>query len=149
MRATAALPFILTLALAGSVAAQTPGVVVSQQICNPGAFDELNTMVEEYWAPVLDAAMEDGSLTGWGLLTHFWGDEWNWNIYYVGPDMNTVVQTVSGLLGEIFESMPGDPTEDWGEMCSAHRDNVYGAPVMRFAPPEPAEAMEEDSGAME
>lgn len=145
MPARLALPLILALALAVPAAAQTPGVVVSQQICDPGAFDELNQMVQEYWAPVLDAAMEDGSLTGWGLLTHYWGDEWNWNIYYVGPDATTVAETVSGLLGEIMGSMPGDPMAAWGEMCSAHRDNIYMAPVMRFSTGEGGEG----EGAME
>ena len=55
---------------------------------------------------------------------------------YVGPDATTLVQTVSGLLGEIQQSMPGDPMAEWGAMCSAHKDNVYAAPIMPFAPPE-------------
>lgn len=137
MLAKAACTLVLGVALVAPVAAQeaTPGVIVSQQICDQSAIDNMNQMVQEYWAPVLDAAMDEGVLTAWGVLTHFWGDEWNWNIYYVGPNATTLVETVSGLLGEIIQGMPGDAMETFDGFCSRHKDNVYAAPVMRFAPP--------------
>lgn len=122
----AAVP-VLALALARPVSAQEaePGVVVSEQICKFGSLDEINDMVREHWAPFLDAGVADGRLTGWGVLNHSWGSEWNWVIYYTGPDASTLTQTVSSLLGEIFSSMPGDPLDDFDGMCSAHRDNAY------------------------
>lgn len=130
----ALVPLGVVLALAAGLASPATaqdeagapmGVVVSQQICSFAVLDDLNEMVREYWAPVLDRAVSEGVLTGWGVLNHLWGDEWNWVIYYSGPNAGGLTQVVSGLLGEIIEGMPGDPMEDLANMCSAHRDNVY------------------------
>ncbi|NIP78435.1 MAG: hypothetical protein GWM90_04225, partial [Gemmatimonadetes bacterium] len=52
-------------------------------------------------------------------------DEWNWLVWYSSDDPATLSQTVSGLLGEIISSMPGDPMADFGTWCSAHKDNIY------------------------
>jgi hypothetical protein len=113
----------------------TPGVLVSQQICDMGAIDELNQLVEDVWAPILDAAVEDGRLTGWGVLNHYWGDEWNWNIYYAG-EADTLIGTASELLGEVIQAMPDeDPMQQFGDWCSAHKDNLYIQPVMQSVQP--------------
>ena len=124
--AIAAVPVLaLTLAFPHSAQGQAPGVVVSEQICSFGGMGDLNDMVREYWTPVLNAAVADGRLTGWGVLNHTWGSEWNWVMYYTGPDAGTLTQTVGSLLGEIFASMPGNPMDDFDAKCSAHRDNAY------------------------
>ncbi len=128
----AALPLTLAaLVLASPARAQEegeagpPGVLVTLQICDFGHMDDLNEAAREYWAPVLDQAITDGRLTGWGVLNHYWGDEWNWLVWYSSDDPATLSQTVSGLLGEIISSMPGDPMADFGTWCSAHKDNIY------------------------
>lgn len=120
----------LTAALAAPATAQEEaqepmGAVVSLQMCSPAALDDLNESVREYWAPVLDRAVSEGVLTGWGVLNHLWGDEWNWVVYYTGPDPSGLTRVVEGLLGEIIGGMPGDPMEDYSSKCSAHKDNVY------------------------
>jgi hypothetical protein len=106
-------------------AGPTPGIVVSLNLCEFNALERLNEMVQEYWAPVLDAAVEEGRLNGWGVLNHYWGDEWNWVVYYATPDASTAARTASELLQEAVASMPGDPMEEFAGMCSAHRDNIY------------------------
>jgi hypothetical protein len=114
----------------------TPGVLVSQQICDMGAIDDLNQLVVDIWAPILDAAVADGRLTGWGVLNHYWGDEWNWLIYYAGDDVDALIGTAGGLLGEVIEAMPGDdPVAQFGEWCSAHKDNLYVQPIMQSVQP--------------
>lgn len=131
-------PVAVTLAFAAALAAPAAaqeqegaqeggamGVVVSQQVCTFAALDDLNGLVREYWAPILDRAVGEGVLTGWGVLNHLWGDEWNWVVYYSGPNPAGLSEVVGNLLGEIFEAMPGDPMEEFTEMCSAHKDNVY------------------------
>lgn len=141
----AALALVFALLLSTPAAAQQPtsGVVVSENICDFGAIDDLNTMVREHWAPVLDRAVREGTLTSWGVLNHLWGNEWNWVIYYGVPDANTGAQTVSRLLGEIIGAMPGDPMADFGRRCSAHRDNIYAVAVMQSAEP-PGGGADED-----
>jgi hypothetical protein len=146
MSRTAALSVTLAaLVVAAPLAAQeeadqgpTPGILVSLQICNFSHIDELNELAREYWAPVLDQAITDGQLTGWGVLNHSWGDEWNYLVWYSSDDATTLLQTVSGLLGEIFGSIPGDPMEDFGAWCSAHKDNLYIQAVTQgVQPPTP------------
>lgn len=115
----------------------TPGVLVSEQICDTRFIDDLNELVENYWRTVLDQAVADGRLTGWGVLNHAWGDEWNWIIYYTG-DVATLIGTASELLGEMMEAAPGDPMEQFGEWCGAHKDNLYVQPfVQSVQPPAP------------
>lgn len=141
MYGKAAFPVLVALLLAGPAGAQeTPqqppaGVVVSQNVCDFGAVDELNQMVRQHWAPVLDRAVREGELTGWGVLTHLWGDEWNWVVYYSGPNAGTLSQRVSRLLGEIFGAMPGDAMAQLGRMCTAHKDNIYTVAMTQGAQP--------------
>ena len=114
-----------TAPLAAQEAAPTPGVVVSMQQCNPASLQMMRTEFEQYWAPVLRRAVTDGRLLDWGLMEHFWGDEYNQVIYYVTPDVMTAVQTASAVLGEVIAASPGNVMEDFGERCTAHKDNIY------------------------
>ena len=141
MQGKAALLLLATVLFAGPAEAQEPqqqptdGVVVSLNMCNFGAVEELNQMVRQHWAPVLDRAVREGNLSGWGVLTHMWGDEYNWVVYYAGPNAGTLSQRVSALLGEIFGAMPGDAMSRFGGMCTAHKDNIYAVAVAQGAQP--------------
>jgi hypothetical protein len=47
-------------------------------------------MMEENGAPILNDLVEQGKLINWGVLTHAWGDEHNWNVFYVAERLTNL-----------------------------------------------------------
>ncbi len=102
-----------------------PGIVVfSQNKCAYENFQQLNALTDSVWAPVLDDLVEEEMLVGWGILTHAWGDEWNWNVYYTVESHAAFLDFWQEMVGRINENHPGF----WQRLyplCSEHKDNIY------------------------
>ena len=74
----------------------------------------------------VDAMVDEGTINAWGIVTHNWGDEWNWNWYMFTKDHATFVSAwnefVSRILAAdstVFAATYGYITEDddphsWG-----------------------------------
>lgn len=114
---------ILSLALS-SICAQGPTVVLSQNKCDYGKIAAINQSMSEIGAPVLDRLVEEGKLLNWGVLEHSWGDEWNWNIYYVARDLPTFLSSWDEYVQGATANGPAFIEEFWSA-CSEHKDAIY------------------------
>jgi hypothetical protein len=133
----AAVFLLLTLVLASPLAAQEEGeapqpgtVVFSQNKCPAQNVPIVNAAMDSIFAPVLDELLEEGKLLGWGILTHSWGDEWNWNIYYSVESHRAFLDFWREYIGRLNERHPGWPEQVW-DLCTDHKDNIYSVRIAR------------------
>jgi hypothetical protein len=107
---------------------QSPTVVYSQNKCHWDRLGDLNKMMTDDGAPVLNQLVEDGKLLSWGVLQHSWGDEWNWNMYYVAKDVPTFLDAFSSYISGLGERN-AESLESFWDMCYEHKDAIYHEPV--------------------
>ena len=76
--------FLLLCIICG-INAKAQITVFSQNKCNFDKLPVILKMWKEELAPMLNEQVDAGKLASWGILTHSWGDEWNFNVYYITP----------------------------------------------------------------
>lgn len=126
--APAALPAQQTATRAPAAAPQmeqNQGVlVVSLQKCHFTTMDEMNAWWRANAAPVLNQLVRDKKLRAWGVFSHMWGDEWNWGIYYIAPDIHTFHSAFDQFWAGITQRDPHF-MQVFERACTEHRDNIY------------------------
>jgi len=114
-----------TSARAQAAAAQTPGIVVfSQNKCAEINVPKVRAMADSVTGPVLDELVREGKLTGWGMLGHLWGDEWNVNVWYSAPTQRAFLDAWDELLKRTSARHPGWYAQ-FVVLCSEHKDSIY------------------------
>lgn len=96
----------------------------SQNMVPMSELQNVLSIGDSLMAPVLDELVDEGMLYGWGVLTHAWGDEYNYNIYYTAKDHTSFVKA----FGEFVKRMQERHPEAWRETVQhfkAHKDNLY------------------------
>ena len=113
----------LFLVLATSVFSQSTTVVFSQNKCHYNKIDSLNQFWKGNVAPLLNGMVKDNKLIDWGVLEHAWGDEWNWNVYYVAQNQIAFHEA----FNEFFEIINDNPefSKFFGSYCFEHKDSMY------------------------
>lgn len=99
-------------------------VVFSQNKCANENLPEIQRSMEEVFGPVLDRMVTEGALTGWGVLTHGWGDDWNWNIWYAAESHAAFVEGWDTYVSRLSEEHPGW-FQSFVPLCTDHKDNIY------------------------
>ena len=85
---------------------------------------KLYEMTETMSGPVMSEVVEAGHWMNWGILSHDWGDEWNFNIYYVAKDKETFFKGWYMFVKLMGEKYP-DSMEEYQSLIIAHKDNIY------------------------
>ena len=106
-----------------SLFSQNITVVFSQNKCG---FDieELNKFWTEQAVPILNDLVAQEKLIGWGVLTHAWGDEWNWNVYYTAASQNAFNDAWSEFIKIMMEKDP-ETFKTFSKFCFEHKDSIY------------------------
>ncbi|MEZ4699970.1 MAG: hypothetical protein R2834_06540 [Rhodothermales bacterium] len=84
----------------------------------------LNQLADSIMRPVLDAMVEEQIIMSWGILTHEWGDEWNWNWYLTTADHASFVSAWAEFSKRIMERFP-DGVPEMMQYLQAHKDNQF------------------------
>jgi hypothetical protein len=118
-------------------AAQAPAtpatMVLSNNKCASANLAQLRAVTDSMLGPVLDELVREGKLAGWGVLTHAWGDEWNWNIYYTAQTIQAFHDAFTQFVARVNQRYPGTFAR-LISMCTEHRDNIYNVTHMRGRP---------------
>ena len=103
---------------------QNPTIVFSQNKCDYGEMGALREDVEKIMAPILNDLVQEGKLLNWGVLEHAWGDEWNWNMYYVSKDIPVFLESFNKMISK---AMNADQqfVENFWDRCFEHKDAMY------------------------
>jgi len=86
--------------------AQNVTVVFSQNKCHFNNVEDMNKFWKEQATPILNDLVKQEKLIDWGVLTHAWGDEWNWNVYYVAENQNKFNEAWGELIKRLIENNP-------------------------------------------
>lgn len=103
---------------------ETGITVVSYFKCYDASLSKAVEMYKDVNAPHINKLVDDGKLMSWGILTHYWGDEWNLISYFIAKDLATFEKAYSEAVEATMEENP-DAMDKWRSMCSEHKDNIY------------------------
>lgn len=116
---------VLVLPLAGGVLAQddeSAYVYASYYECTdvPRAVE----MLRDGWAPLIQARMDAGDVSAWGVLTHDTGNRWSMAVYHVGEDRDGLNAALDEALAEYRETSADQMTR-FREVCPSHEDYIW------------------------
>ena len=117
--------FLLLCIICG-INAKAQITVFSQNKCH---FDKLSVILKmwkEELAPLLNAQVDAGKLSGWGILTHRWGDEWNFNVYYNAKNISEFESAFNEVIKKWEEKFP-EGMKRVSEACFEHKDSYYNS----------------------
>jgi hypothetical protein len=104
--------------------------VMSYNKVQMGEISKVNALFDSITVPILDELKSEGKLLGFGQLNHFWGDEWNVNVYYVTEDHASFVVFWDEFTKRISEKHPGAFSKI-ASYFQAHKDNMYSIRHMK------------------
>lgn len=81
-------------------------------------------IVEKYYKPVYDAAVEDGTIQAWGWLSHHTGGNWRRLVYTSASSMQAVLDGQATIRERIQAASP-QAASMIAELCPAHDDYVW------------------------
>jgi hypothetical protein len=84
----------------------------------------VDEIAKTVYAPVYDAAVEEGTINAWGWLAHHTGGKWRRIIYYVAPSMDSLLDAQDKLSDAVAEKN-GPATREVGRICNSHDDYVW------------------------
>ena len=103
----------------------TPGFLMFNQAIVPGNdMGTVNQLTDSLSRPILDAMVDEGLIYNWGILTHNWGDEWNWNWYMFTKDHASFVTAWNEFVRRMGEEHP-EAMQEFLQYTQAHKDNMY------------------------
>ena len=75
-------------------------------------------------APIYDAAVDDGTIAGWGWLVHHTGGKWRRASYYVAPTIEALL-AAQETLGERVDQADSQAAARFSRICGAHDDYIW------------------------
>ncbi len=99
-------------------------LVVNQNQVAMTDMSALNKMWFEKAVPVLDGLKKEGKLLNYGLFTHAWGDEWNFNFFFVTKSHEDFIAVWDEYISRMREKHP-ESLGEWISKIKAHKDNMY------------------------
>jgi len=92
--------------------------------CDVTRQDRADEIVEKLDKPIYDAAVDDGTITGWGWLVHHTGGKWRRAQYYMAPDIESLLSAQS-TIGDQIEAKNKKMADESGAICNAHEDYIW------------------------
>ena len=79
---------------------------------------------ESVQAPIYDAAVEDGTISGWGWLVHHTGGKWRRASYYIAPTVEALLAAQETIGKRVQEADPQAGAR-LSRICGAHDDYIW------------------------
>lgn len=97
-------------------------IYVTYLYCDVTKQERADEIVEELDKPIYDAAVKDGTISGWGWLAHHTGGQWRRARYHAA---GSVVELLEALETIGDEQQDEDAVEEFGEICNSHDDYIW------------------------
>ena len=92
--------------------------------CNAATQDKSDELIAKNSKPVYDAGVADGTIKGWGWLSHHTGGKWRRLQYHMSDSVAGLLKAQE-TLGERMDEASGGVDDGFGEICSAHEDYIW------------------------
>lgn len=119
--------FTLALASLPAVAQEEEAesyVYATYFYCDVSRQERADEIVASTGAPVFDAAVEDGTITAWGWLSHHTGGKWRRLRYHSAPSISKLLETLESLNGKVDEKHAVAQNE-FSQICGTHDDYIW------------------------
>ena len=103
---------------------ETTFMMLNQNVCPQENMSEVADIWDESLAPILNEMRNEGEIIDWGILTHHWGDEYNFNFFIETDDHAGFVEVWSEFVERSQEKAP-EAFEQLAPLCTLHKDNLY------------------------
>lgn len=104
---------------------QTSFMMLNQHVCPPQNMEQVMDFARQQLAPALAQMKAAGEISEWGILTHAWGDEYNFNFYLITADIDRFVSTAWPSLVARTTELDPDWYDRFAPLCTMHKDNLY------------------------
>lgn len=91
--------------------------------CDTAQEKEADELVKKNTAPIYDAAVADGTITGWGWLAHHTGGQWRRVQYHTSNSIEGLLAGQEAIGKRINEAGLAD--DGFPEICNAHDDYIW------------------------
>ena len=98
-------------------------VYASYFICDVTRQDRADELIKTNSAPVYDAAVKDGTITGWGWLAHHTGGKWRRVQYHSASSMEALFAAQADIQAAMEKA--GVDNDEFGSICGMHDDYVW------------------------
>lgn len=98
-------------------------IYATYMYCDTTRQEEADAIIETVQKPILDAAVANGTITGWGWLAHNTGGKWRRIRYHSAHSMDAVLQAVETIGQQIDDASGDDKT--FGQICNQHDDYIW------------------------
>jgi hypothetical protein len=98
-------------------------VYATYMYCDTTRQDEADAIVEKVQKPIMEAALADGTIQGWGWLAHHTGGKWRRIRYHTAPSMDSLLAALE-TIGERLDEAGGDD-DTFGQICNGHDDYIW------------------------
>lgn len=99
-------------------------VYITYYYCDASQHERLDQIVEQLDKPVYDAAVDDGTISAWGWLTHHTGGRWRAAQYHVAASMEALLSSQQ-KIGDAIEAKDKKLGLEAGSICKDHDDYIW------------------------
>jgi len=92
--------------------------------CDTARQEKADELVMANTAPVWDAAVADGTVTGWGWIAHHTGGKWR-RIQYHTSNSIAGLLAAQETVGAKVDAAVGDKNDEFSQICNAHDDYIW------------------------
>ncbi len=92
--------------------------------CDVSKQERADDIVKSAYAPAYDAAVEAGTLSSWGWMSHHTGGKWRRILYYSAPGLDALIDAPKGITKKIDEGHPS-ASQAFSEICGPHEDYIW------------------------
>jgi hypothetical protein len=103
---------------------EQPLLVVSFNMVAMGDMGKVSKVADSLFVPILKEFVDEGKIYSFGRFNHFWGDEWNFNMWYTVKDMATFDAFWDEYVSRVNDRHPG-AFASVVKYFQAHKDNIY------------------------
>jgi len=114
----------MSLMAAEQEAAKDSYVYSTYFYCNTSTQEKADEVVAKNMYPIYDAAVADGTITGWGWMAHHTGGQWR-RIQYHTNDSVVGLLTAQETLSKRMDEASGGADDGFNAICSGHDDYIW------------------------
>ncbi len=74
--------------------------------CDVEQEEAVDNLVKKSYAPIYNAAVKDGTISGWGWFEHYAGGQWRRLMYHAAPSISQLLKSQSSI-GKKIEKKTG------------------------------------------
>jgi hypothetical protein len=92
--------------------------------CTMSQEERADEIVEESFAPIYNKAVENGSITSWGWLKHYFGGKWRRVATMTATDEKALFAARDAIFKELGEKASTE-MDEFGGICGSHQDYLW------------------------